>query len=99
MRGPLKDMSKTCKMRYIDVNKISFGSTIWGPRGLRVAKKPSLFLCDFDVPILGENLFLLRATPCCLHDSPAALGLDWSGHISSLCFSLSFSLLFCLLAS
>jgi hypothetical protein len=30
---------------------------------------------------------------------PAALGLGWTGQISRLCFSLSFSLFFCLLAS
>jgi hypothetical protein len=36
-QGSLKDTSKNFEMRYIDASKISFGSTIWGPDGLRIA--------------------------------------------------------------
>lgn len=91
MRDCSKDMSKNYETRCIDVNKISFGTTIWGPHGLRIAKElPFLVLSMF--PVLERSCSYFEPSPAwafaapytVLIASPAALGRDWIGQASLL---------------
>ena len=106
MKRSLKVKGQNFEMDRIDVTKIAFDSTFWGPPGLRIVTGPVLSLLSTSTSwrrfSFSSSHFILGLLRHCYGAHCLAcfsLGLDLSGWIPSFCFSLSFSLLFCLLAS